>query len=514
MIIYLVKSTVLLFLLLVVYKLLLEGEKMHQFNRFFLLFALALGLTAPLISFDLSPGTKVAGIELQKVERVIEAPAEIISKTIAPKPIPQVESPAVQSLKEYPSLSVSKGELFWGIYGLITFLLFLRFGYGLFRIRSTIRSGDISTFKNATLVLVEERLTPQSFLKFIFLNKDEFETGKIGEEILQHEHTHVSQLHSLDVLSIELLKVFFWFNPILYFYKHAIQLNHEFIADDFVLVKGSSVKSYQEALIEACASNRTSSVMTSKFNQSNTRKRLKMMREESSLTRRFSKGLTLAPLLGLILFIFCADTPITENFIPIHKELSFNEGKYYSKSNLWLKYSIEVDSQGKERKRFDGLVYGPDGGVFSGADKYFLQGTKKLRIENLYENGLRTHSTYYGDNENISERHVSNYEDDRLISSFIYDSEGIETQRSIITYENTEPKFYQVYLKEMLWFENNTLDNGLSNYKEYYQEIEQLKFEMFSNDSGYQDLMTLYDEQGNILEQERYQNGELVEKIK
>ena len=44
---YIIKSSVCLGLLLVVYFFLLEGERMHKFNRFFLLFGLCFSLLVP-----------------------------------------------------------------------------------------------------------------------------------------------------------------------------------------------------------------------------------------------------------------------------------------------------------------------------------------------------------------------------------------------------------------------------------------------------------------------------------
>jgi antitoxin component YwqK of YwqJK toxin-antitoxin module len=48
-----------------------------------------------------------------------------------------------------------------------------------------------------------------------------------------------------------------------------------------------------------------------------------------------------------------------------------------------------------------------------------------------------------------------------------------------------------------------------------WHENGQLKYEAyFTGNIKFQGLMTLYDEQGNILEQERYEDGEIIEKIK
>lgn len=50
---FLIKSTIPLFVLLAVYHLLLEKEKMHQFNRFYLLFSLVFSLALPFITIEI-----------------------------------------------------------------------------------------------------------------------------------------------------------------------------------------------------------------------------------------------------------------------------------------------------------------------------------------------------------------------------------------------------------------------------------------------------------------------------
>ena len=76
MLAYLIESTLILTLLLGVYKILLEGEKTWQFNRFFLIGALLFGLTAPLISVDLNIFNSVPRVEYESMMPVtLEADA-------------------------------------------------------------------------------------------------------------------------------------------------------------------------------------------------------------------------------------------------------------------------------------------------------------------------------------------------------------------------------------------------------------------------------------------------------
>jgi hypothetical protein len=100
-------------------------------------------------------------------------------------------------------------------------------------------------YKNATLVLVDEKTLPHTFLNHIFVNFDDYNQRTIEDELYTHELVHVTQKHTLDILFIELLITIFWFNPLLYLYKKAIQLNHEFLADQKVVESYNNVPFYQ-----------------------------------------------------------------------------------------------------------------------------------------------------------------------------------------------------------------------------------------------------------------------------
>lgn len=311
MIIYLIKSTLLLALLFGLYKLLLENEKMHRFNRFFLLFALIFGLTAPLISFELSPDTKVAGIELSKVQSTVNAPAEAVSRTVEPlvNPVPMTTpNPNLAQTEHASPPMFTLRNVLLGIYGMITFVLLFRFFSGLYQIRTNIISGDTIKVDGAKLILLDHKISPQSFFRYIFLNKKDFNAGRIGKEIIEHELTHVRQLHSFDVLLIELLKVFFWFNPALFLYKHAIQLNHEFLADEFVVSTVSTIPEYQRTLLEVCNSEQPLNIASGiNFNFATTKQRLEMMSKDRTPIKSFLKLLFLTPVFLVLPLVLGCD---------------------------------------------------------------------------------------------------------------------------------------------------------------------------------------------------------------
>jgi hypothetical protein len=63
-----------------------------------------------------------------------------------------------------------------------------------------------------------------------------------------HENVHVTQLHTLDTLLIEVISIFFWFNPVIYCYSRSLRLIHEYQADDHAASFAESKKQYATML--------------------------------------------------------------------------------------------------------------------------------------------------------------------------------------------------------------------------------------------------------------------------
>ncbi|RZL39471.1 MAG: hypothetical protein EOO96_00525, partial [Pedobacter sp.] len=157
-----------------------------------------------------------------------------------------------------------------------------------------------------TIVLVAKHKTPYSFLKYIFLNKEDYLNNGLEKEILKHEEAHVLQKHTFDILFLELLKIVFWFNPFLNVYKRAIQTNHEYLADESVIRNFNDIASYQQILFQKISINNVK--LTSSFNYLSTKKRLIMMTKKTSKKLALCKQFAIIPLVALVVFLFSERT--------------------------------------------------------------------------------------------------------------------------------------------------------------------------------------------------------------
>lgn len=293
---FLFKSTISLLVFLSFYHLVLEREKMHQFNRFYLLFSLVISFAIPFFTFEI----------IQEIP-VQEANVAFVPQMEAIIPIP------VAAKYNYTPL------LLWSLYGLITLLLAFRFGKNIWKLISKSITNPAVKHQNAQLILVSEKTLPHTFLNSIFINYDDYNSRNIEEELYTHELVHVNQKHTLDILFIEFLKVIFWFNPIFIFYKKAIQLNHEFLADEKVVTSYNNVPFYQNLLLQKGNGNPTI-YLASNLNYLVTKKRLIMMTKSTSKTMAFVKKIAIAPILVGLIYFFCVEIVAQEKKINANSE--------------------------------------------------------------------------------------------------------------------------------------------------------------------------------------------------
>lgn len=289
---FLIKSTISLCILVLAYHLLLEKEKMFRFNRYFLLVSLVFSMVIPFLSFEIQQDIPIVynKITFQKTAG-------------ATFPI------------EAEDININKEDqinywlfLLWITYIGITLILSYRFIQNIYTITSKAKISKIIVHQNTRIVLLSEKTLPYSFWDSIYLNHNDFENGLIEQELFTHEIAHVKQKHTLDVIFIEILKTLFWFNPVFIFYKKAIQLNHEFLADENVISAHNNIYLYQNLLLNKLNTSQPI-YLTSNLNFLSTKKRLTMMTKTTSKTKTLIIQ-SLAALGLLTIFLLFAFKPL------------------------------------------------------------------------------------------------------------------------------------------------------------------------------------------------------------
>ena len=396
---FLIKSTITLFALLAVYYLFLEKEKIHVFNRFYLLFSIVFSMVLPFIT--------------------IEVIQEIAQPTVNPGNILILQgSAAILEETNYLVIGI------WSLYAVVTLVLAIRFFSNIITISSKMKMNTPIEYKNAKLILVPEKTLPHTFLNTIFINETEYNNREIEAELYTHELTHVTQKHTLDILFIELLKTIFWFNPIFIFYKKAIQLNHEFLADEKVVNAYNNVPFYQSLLLSKANENQTF-YLASNLNYLITKKRLLMMTKTTSKSKAILKKIILLPCFTGLILLLCVESIAQEKQVNNAKSNAQNtisdkqkRDSYYSGVRLIVKdknKKILIDKKYEElsleeKKRF--LFYLPTPSQKKSPSKKEFESWKNEK------NGA-----FWIDGKNIPNSTLNRYKADDIASfskSFIY----------------------------------------------------------------------------------------------
>ncbi len=273
MLIYILKMIACSAIFYGLYALLFRNEKMLVFNRFYLLAALVISFVIPVITFTVYVSDN-AGY-------------------VAMRPIKEPDSWINDVMIVLTAISMA-GSVF----------LLLRFIKNLLSLKDRFnKKQEILNFKGARIILLKEPVLPHSFLNTIFLNSDQYHGAHIEKEVLEHELTHVKQKHSWDILFVELLHIFCWFNPFIYLYKRSVKINHELLADAAVVKQLGDVRSYQVVLLQR-ATAQSSLALASSFNFSTIKKRMTMLHKKSNPAITGLKAMLCLPLLVLLVFIF------------------------------------------------------------------------------------------------------------------------------------------------------------------------------------------------------------------
>lgn len=296
MILYLLKSAACLLILLLVHQFLLQRESMHRFNRFFLLFSVVVSFLIPVYVIE------VAGVPVVEESGRFEILENVGQSEYAETDTNSESIPTVKDLDFREEKSIPWIAIFWSLYLSITLVFLIRFVRNIRILADKISRNLHVSYRGETLVLLAENSLPFTFLKFIFISKTYFEEGKLTEAIFAHERAHLREKHSLDLLFIELLLVFFWFHPGLYFARQAIKLNHEFIADQAAL-QATTLEIYQSQLLSMMVSGQ-SFKLASSLNFSLTKKRFEMMRRKTANSTKWIKILSVIPVLAVLVYFF------------------------------------------------------------------------------------------------------------------------------------------------------------------------------------------------------------------
>ena len=282
MAIYLIKINVALMLLYGFYRLTVSRDTFFGLRRLTLWLIYAVALMVPALNLEY----------WVRDTPTMASMANVYADTFYPVVIVKAQAPSITWI-----------DMLLGIYWAGVAVLSLRLVWQLF---SIIRLAAISRkqeVEGITVHLLKGEGSPFSFFRWVFMYPSTLE-GKQLHEVMVHECTHVSGLHSLDTLFSELFSIACWFNPFAWLMKQEVRMNLEYLADESVLSDGNARKSYQYHLLGlAYRQPNESTKIANNFNLLPLKKRIKMMNKRRTSEIGKAKYLLFAPLAGALLMV-------------------------------------------------------------------------------------------------------------------------------------------------------------------------------------------------------------------
>lgn len=266
------KAAVALAVFYMFYRLLLKKESFHRLNRMVLV------------------GMVVASFLLPLCIITIHRPMETASTEMTEAIVPMAGAAGTASGSWLPAaLTV----LFFA--GLVFVLA--RVLASVLSIARIIRQGRCVREEDGCKIIVTERgIDPFSWMRYIVLSREDWESPNAS--ILTHEKAHIRHGHSVELLLVDILTAFQWFNPAIWMLRMDLQELHEYEADDAVLRSGANIKEYQYLLIKKAVAKSGYSVANS-FNHSILKNRIRMMTRAKSPLVRGLRALYLLPVVCL-----------------------------------------------------------------------------------------------------------------------------------------------------------------------------------------------------------------------
>ncbi|MEO8774052.1 MAG: M56 family metallopeptidase, partial [Gelidibacter sp.] len=312
---------------LIIYDVFLKNETFFNWNRAYLIGTAFLSFTLPFLKFE--------SIKAIVPEPMIIRLPEVIIGEVSPI---LIDSAMMVETEQISEQAMSFSWTYVWVIGMVLTALIL--AYKIIKIMRMLYKNPQRWQGDALIVFLLNSSAAFSFFHYIFLGSN-IEAAK-KEHIVQHEMVHVKEKHSVDLLVFEVLRIVFWFNPLIYMYQNRLSILHEFIADaKAVKYKGKS--EYYQSLLSEVFETQQISFINPFFHQSLIKKRILMLSKSKSKKIHLMKYALLAPVVMVMLMYTSSYASAVKDPFPLfqkqvlNQELTFQElvDKYYNEISAW-----------------------------------------------------------------------------------------------------------------------------------------------------------------------------------
>lgn len=317
---YVLESTVSLLLFLIVYRLLFANLTHFSWMRVYLLISVLLSLVLPLIIIPIHWRSSISHSDLYNNYRLIFGN----------------QLNGFSNAQSINNSGIDRQQLLLiliiGLYVIGLLYKSYNFARNLQTIRTCIKQNPKVREGGYWFVNLNNIMPPFTFFNYIFItNSYQNLSSDELQRIKDHEKIHARELHSLDVLFIELISILFWFNPLLIYLKKSIQEIHEYIVDEKIVERGKGKKDYAELLLKL-ASEVKGFNLSAGFSGNQIKRRIVMISKQRSLPGQKLMFVILVPLTMLLILSFSyiknTDSPTsqtTQNENVIQNQLKIGE---------------------------------------------------------------------------------------------------------------------------------------------------------------------------------------------
>ncbi len=291
---YLTRLTLISAFLYGYYWFFLRNAAFHRYNRYYLLGAVIVSLTLPLLGVSIG-----ALAEMGSPAKAIEAIHRITSGNWEES---SVATPRAGLFPAFPGWIDLASIAYFLTIGLFLTLLFRRIRY-ILRIS---RKYPQQRMHDIRIFLTTEPGTPFSFLKRIFWNTRLDIGSPQGKQVFRHEWYHSRQKHSIDILFLEICRAIFWCNPFFHLIRREIKITHEFMADRYAISDSEKYSGnkydYAELLVWQAVGAHNPPLAHSFFN-THLKRRIAMLTRLTNTRPGYFSRIMILPLAFLL---FCA----------------------------------------------------------------------------------------------------------------------------------------------------------------------------------------------------------------
>lgn len=149
------------------------------------------------------------------------------------------------------------------------------------------------------IAVADGEVSPFSWMHYIVVPRSDY--AHPDRAILLHEREHIRRHHSWDVLLVDILTSFQWFNPTMWMLRSDLRAIHEYEADAAVLSSGADARQYQYLLVRKAMAAAGYSVVNG-INHSTLKQRITMMNNSKRNRYSWLKAMYVLPVVAISLF--------------------------------------------------------------------------------------------------------------------------------------------------------------------------------------------------------------------